>query len=69
MYYYLCFRYSYQVKWQVYICHTPPGNINNAKTLSISVSDVADHLLNHSSDKLENVEKNHVRCFRGQGNS
>jgi hypothetical protein len=53
---------------KVYICHTPPDNINNAKTLSISAGDVADHLLNHSSDKLgENVEKNHVeRCFRGQ---
>ena len=53
---------------KVYICHTPPGNMNNAKTLSISISDVADHLLNHSSDKLGKCgeEPCGSDAFRGQ---
>ena len=37
---------------KVYICHAPPGNSAKAKTLSINVSDVADHLLNHAEDRL-----------------
>lgn len=37
---------------KVYICHAPPGNPAKAKTLSINVSDVADHLLNHAEDRL-----------------
>jgi hypothetical protein len=37
---------------KVYICHAPPGNPSKAKTLSINVSDVADHLLNHAEDRL-----------------
>jgi hypothetical protein len=37
---------------KVYICHTPPGNPSNAKTLAINVSDVANHLLSHADDRL-----------------
>jgi len=37
---------------KVYICHAPPGNPANAKTHSIGVADVADHLLSHPDDKL-----------------
>ncbi len=37
---------------KVYICHAPPGNPAKAKTLSINVSDVANHLLNHAEDRL-----------------
>ncbi|MEZ5017569.1 MAG: HYR domain-containing protein [Flavipsychrobacter sp.] len=37
---------------KVYLCHSPNGNPNNAKTLSVSVNAVASHLSNHSGDKL-----------------
>ena len=37
---------------KVYICHAPPGNPDNAKTHSISINAVAEHLQNHASDKL-----------------
>ncbi len=37
---------------KVYICHAPPGNPNNAQTLSVSVNAVASHLSGHSGDRL-----------------
>jgi outer membrane protein TolC len=37
---------------KVYICHAPPGNPANAKTLAISVEGVADHLRNHRFTRL-----------------
>ncbi|MCF8298537.1 MAG: T9SS type A sorting domain-containing protein [Saprospiraceae bacterium] len=37
---------------KVYLCHVPNGNINKAKTLSISVNAVPAHLGNHAGDKL-----------------
>ena len=37
---------------KVYLCHVPPGNSNNAQTLSISTNAVPSHLGNHSGDKL-----------------
>jgi hypothetical protein len=36
----------------VYLCHTPPGNSNNAQTLSLSTSGVPSHLADHAGDKL-----------------
>ncbi|MGZ8556746.1 MAG: T9SS type A sorting domain-containing protein [Chitinophagaceae bacterium] len=41
---------------KVYICHSPPDNPANAHTLSIGVSAVADHLGNHSGDRLGKCE-------------
>ncbi|HEX7847848.1 MAG TPA: esterase-like activity of phytase family protein [Chitinophagaceae bacterium] len=37
---------------KVYICHAPPDNPANAKTLSVSVNAVPEHLLSHPEDKL-----------------
>lgn len=37
---------------KVYLCHATPGKSANTKTLAINVTDVANHLLNHSDDKL-----------------
>ena len=39
-------------KNKVYICHAPPDNPSNAKTLAISVNAVPEHLADHPEDKL-----------------
>jgi hypothetical protein len=36
----------------VYICHAPPDNPTNTKTLSVSVNAVLEHLSDHPGDKL-----------------
>jgi hypothetical protein len=35
---------------KVLICHAPPGNPGNAKTLCIEPDSAADHLASHSND-------------------
>ncbi len=39
-------------KGKVYVCHAPPGNPGNAKTLSLPVNAVAAHLLNQPDSRL-----------------
>ncbi|MES2593455.1 MAG: T9SS type A sorting domain-containing protein [Bacteroidota bacterium] len=37
---------------KVYLCHLPPGNVNNPQTLSVSINAVPSHIGNHAGDQL-----------------
>lgn len=56
-------------KNKVYICHTPPGNNSNPKTLSVSVNAVAAHLGNHSGDKLGTCDQSCGSAAKGGRNN
>lgn len=45
---------------KVYLCHAASNDLSKAKTLSINVGSVADHLLNHPGDRLGSCEQ--VSC-------